>query len=357
MLQAPMKRPWQRVAGLVQGATRWNEWSESKLPLLLTALFYQALLAHSAADQALEPAALLGRFGVILAVACLGLAFGYALNDFADRDVDRRAGKASLLGALGPLAGGALVVGLAVAGVASLWLFYGQPLVIELGLLCYLVGAAYSLPPLRLKERGFLGLVVGAAAQGSVPALAIFAVFDDLGWEAALFGCLFLLVGLRWMLVHQLIDLGADRETGVRTYVADQGRERALWQLRRLVFPLEVACLGAVLVVMVGRLPAFGLLLLPYALYVGARILLAGGIRAAFSLEGYDRQPLADFYLVFWPLSLSVLLAIGQPWLFPVALMLVVWQRRPLARGMATLKRLIRVKLSPTRERTNTPLL
>lgn len=355
-----MKRRWQELPGLVQGLTRWNEWSESKLPLLLTALFYLALLALSSsgsapagrgtpAGQALEPAALLQRLGVILVVACLGLAFGYVLNDFADRDVDRRAGKPNLVGGLGPTAGGALLVGLAVAGVGSLWLFYGQPWVIELALLCYVVGAAYSLPRLRLKERGLLGLIVGAAAQGSLPALAIFAIFDSLGWEALLFGFLLLLICLRWMLIHQVLDLTADREAGVRTYVAQYGRESAQRQLRRLVLPMELACLGAVLVMMVARLPALGLLLIPYPLYVGARIVLAGGVRSAFSLDGYDRQPFADFYLIYLPLSLLLLLILSQPLLFPMAVVFVLLQRRSLRRAAAALQLLLRSKASWSR--------
>ncbi|MBA2446741.1 MAG: hypothetical protein H0V51_01810 [Chloroflexi bacterium] len=175
-----MKAVWQELPNLARGVTRWSDWFRSKVPLLLVAFSYHALLAN------LAPVAFAERLAAIFAFICLGYAFGYAVNDFADRDVDR------LAAAVAPL------IGLAAAGVATL----------------------YSLPPVRFKERGWLGLLVSAAAQRSLPALIIAATFDDLGWEAALFACLLLLIGLRWILVHQILDSPADLEAGVRTYVS-----------------------------------------------------------------------------------------------------------------------------------------
>lgn len=50
------------------------------------------------------------------------------------------------------------------------------------------------------------------------------------------------------------------------------------------------------------------------------------GSQSAFSLEGYARQPLADFYEIYWPLSLSLLLVISQPWLWPFPLVFILWR-------------------------------
>jgi 4-hydroxybenzoate polyprenyltransferase len=334
---------WRELPHLVRGATRWDQWAGTKVFLLLVAFYYQALLAEPAAGsgQALEPMALLQRFTTLLVFICLGYAFGYAVNDFADRRIDRLAGKPNLMGRLHPATASALLVGLGVAGVGSLWQFYGQPWVLQLVLVSYAVGMAYSLPPMRFKERGWLGPVVGAAAQRSLPALVIFAIFGNLGWEAALFACLLLLIGLRWMLAHQVLDLRADATAGVRTWVARTGREQALRLLRRLVFPLEAACLLAVLTAMVWRLPEFGLLLLPYVGWLGLRAYRRDDGGPAFSFAGYHRQPLADFYEVYWPLSLSLLLALRDPRLVLLLAVFVLWQRRYLARGVAAVLRLL----------------
>jgi 4-hydroxybenzoate polyprenyltransferase len=315
-----LKPVWRELANVARGVTRWSEWFSSKVPLLLVAFSYHALLAD------LAPSALAQRFAAILVFICLGYAFGYAVNDFADRDVDRRAGKPNVMGRLRPAAAVSLLIGLAASGIATLWPFYHQPRVLELVLVSYAVGTLYSLPPVRFKERGWLGLLVSAAAQRSLPALIIAATFDDLGWEAALFACLLLLIGLRWILVHQVLDVRADRATGVRTYVTQRGREQVLWQLHWLMFPAEVALLGAVLVTMVSRLPALGLLLVPYPLWVALQVYVRHGPRSAFSLEGYERQPLADFYEIYWPLSLSLLFVISQPWLWPFPLVFILWR-------------------------------
>jgi hypothetical protein len=109
--------------------------------------------------------------------------------------------------------------------------------------------------------------------------------------------------------------------------------------LRWFVLPLELACLAAVLAAMLSRLPTLGLFLVPYALWLGLWLYSGGGIRSAFSLEGYDRQPLADFYCVYWPLCLLLLLVLQQPTLWPLAAVFVLWQARFFFLAAAILRR------------------
>lgn len=90
-----MRPGWREIPSLARGVTRLREWSR-KVPLLLVAFYYHALLAD------LTPTALFQRFAAIFSFICLGYAFGYAVNDFADRDVDRRAGKPNVLGRFSP---------------------------------------------------------------------------------------------------------------------------------------------------------------------------------------------------------------------------------------------------------------
>jgi hypothetical protein len=66
---------------------------------------------------------------------------------------------------------------------------------------------AYSVRPIRLKERGVWGLLAAAVAQWSLP-LAVSAAQPG-GWLrplAWLLSALGLAIGLRWMAVHQLPD-------------------------------------------------------------------------------------------------------------------------------------------------------
>jgi hypothetical protein len=76
----------------------------------------------------------------------------------------------------------------------------------------------------------------------------------------------------------------------------------------------------------------------------------ARGGSPAFSFAGYgQQQPLADFYFLYWPLSLALLLALQQPALAPLAVLLMLWQRRPLLGGLALLRRLLTPRLGTPR--------
>lgn len=148
---------------------------------------------------------------------------GYAVNDAADHDQDLRAGKNagkaavpkahSLAAAVAFLSLGTVLV-LAVAnGTAARALAIGT----------VLLGVAYSVPPIRLKERGIWGVLAGAAAQRP----ALFLVWAaTLGARAALAVVLSLwlfFIGAVGILGHQLLDRRRDRTGSVRTFVLRNG--------------------------------------------------------------------------------------------------------------------------------------
>ena len=78
------------------------------------------------------------------------------------------------------------------------------------------------------------------------------------------------------------------------------------------------------------------------ALASGAWVALWRGTRAPYSLEGYDRQPLAGFYQGVWPIGAAVLLAVSRPALWPVGAAFLLWESRYLRLQLATAFRLLR---------------
>ena len=175
-----------------------------------------------------------------------------------------------------------------------------------------------------------MGLVAPALSQRSLLALAIGATFADLGWQDAVFALLLFFVGLRFILYHQLQDAWADEVGGVRTFVRARGTKQAYRLIPRLLLPLEVTCLVVSLAGMVRELPRLGLPLLLLVPWIG---LWVWRRRAdpAFRKETYDVRPLDDFYSVYWPLSLSVLLALQHPLLAILPAGHLLWHRRKLA--------------------------
>ena len=190
---------------------RWRDWFQSKLPFITAG----ALLLVPPDERPLT-------IVEMMVTVAFWAAFGYGVNDIADRPADGRAGKANQAAQISIAsrtlflmftAGGALTVCLVWASDAAAPAFVVAGLVMAL---------AYSVRPIRLKERGVWGLLTAAVAQWSLPILAVSAAQPG-GWLrplAWLLSALGLAIGLRWMAVHQLQDAAADRRADVRTYAS-----------------------------------------------------------------------------------------------------------------------------------------
>src|SRR5258706_35279 len=278
---------------------RWPDWSTSKLPFVGAV----ALLLAPPDSTAIQVLAIIGT------VLCWA-AFGYCVNDVADRGCDLRAGKFNRAANVSSLSWSLFLV-LTAGGSVALSLFWGGDLAAPAFVLGGLVLAvAYSLPPLRLKERGVLGLAAGAASQWVLPVLAISAA-QARGWSRPAAWCIALLglaIGVRWMAIHQLQDMIADRRAGVRTYASRGG---PVWPVLLGAFSAEVVLLAGALVLTWPRsLPAAVAL----AFWIGQQILLRpGGEPMREKLQGYDHAPLAEYYFLLLPAALALSRARSTP--------------------------------------------
>jgi 4-hydroxybenzoate polyprenyltransferase len=270
--------------------TRWREWAQSKLPFAAGAAL---LLAPGDVP--------LARLLLALASIAGWAAFGYAVNDVADLEVDRAAQKQNRARSMSravaiavPLVSGGLAIALSVAWGAD----GAAPRIVAAGLA---LSAAYSLPPLRLKERGVLGLVAAATAQWALPVLAVAAVArggwrTPAAWSGALLG---LAIGLRWIGIHQLADEAGDRRAGVRTFAVKGG---PVARLVGAAFAAELLLLALSLALTWPRS-------LPAAVALAGWVLLAEAPRLrrrplAARLRSYPDAPLRAFYFALLPLSL-----------------------------------------------------
>lgn len=288
----PMPVRWVQLA-------RWSDWSTSKLPFLGAG----ALLLAPSESTALEVLTIIGT------VFCWA-AFGYCINDVADRDCDLRAGKFNRAANVSA-ASWAIFLALTATGSVSLSLFWAADLAAPaLVLSGLLLAIAYSLPPLRLKERGAVGLVAGAASQWVLPVLAISAA-QTRGWSSPAAWCIAFLglaIGIRWMAIHQLQDTMADRRAGVRTYASRGGQ---VWPVLLGAFTAEVVLLAVTLVLTWPQsLPAGAAL----AFWIGQQIWLRPtGEPMRQKLQGYDHAPLAEYYFLLLPVTLALARARSSP--------------------------------------------
>ena len=154
--------------------------------------------------------------------------YGYLINDFADMELDLAHGKANTFH--GDSKGKARLI---VALFAFLSLLFGlrfidNPVFLLLWFLWALCATFYSIKPIRLKERGKMGLVVVVIAQRMLPILILFAAFHYDAWlEVSVLTIYVLFRGLSSDLNHQLEDYCRDTETRTQTYAVTAGLKRA----------------------------------------------------------------------------------------------------------------------------------
>ena len=268
------------------GLARWRDWVQSKLPFLAA---LTVLLSDTSTPRALA----------IVATVIAGAAFGYAVNEVADRSTDAPAGKRNAAAGLSVAEWLSFLVltGAGALGLSLLWApDAAGPILVAAGLGLAL---AYSIRPLRLKERGALGPAGAAAAQWAVPVLVVATAEPD-GWltpEAAAFALLGVAIGLRWMVVHQRRDAAGDARSGVRTWDAG-GRD--VTPLLGTLLACELVLLGAgVAWTWPDSVPVVA------ALGVCALDELRRG-RLVGRLKGYEAAPLTTFYFLALPVSLAV---------------------------------------------------
>ena len=187
----------------------------------------------------------------------------------------------------------------------------------------WVVFTLYSVPPARLKARGVAGAVADAAGAHLFPALlgalAVAAAWDrnpGAKW-LVLVGAWSLLFGLRGALWHQLGDAELDRRAGVRTPAAVAPR-RTRRIAERVLFPLELVALGALLVdagsvLALVALPVYGALELARARRRGVRLIVVQP-----QLGG--RIVLHEYATVFFPLAFLLACA----WRHPADLVVLV---------------------------------
>ena len=242
------------------GLLRFSLWWQHIVPPVLAAAY------SATAVGALPGGELLAMLPLFLA-SVVGIAgFGYFLNDACDIAADRAAGKANAAAARGPLTRAAILFGLLTVGLAPWSLLPRNPVNLTLLAMQLSLLTLYSVRPFRLKERGLAGVLADTLYGHLVPvAITLFTFFPQaagrLGSLAPGLATLVVLAlsckGLRNILLHQLGDRENDRRAGLRTFVLARGPVRVLALVNRLLLPLELGALAAVLVLLAPAAPVW----------------------------------------------------------------------------------------------------
>jgi 4-hydroxybenzoate polyprenyltransferase len=291
---------------------RANEWWEYKIVQIFAVVY--ATAAFSGID-----AVWLVLFLPLLMLALVpGAVFVSVINDLTDLEDDAAAEKPNRMKDVPRLLAVAIVSVCLIVGIAfSLFLD-------RISLICYL-GAwlsytLYSLPPVRLKNRGFAGVIADALGANVFPVLfsVSFLVYladavIDWTWFIVI-GAWSLMWGMRGIIWHQIKDAENDAISETRTFVRLSGESRAVKFVHFLIFPLEVIALTLVILLIAGAVPFAALILYLFVVWIRYTVW-----EIEFSLvksSGRYRIFLEEYYSMFLPLSLlfSALLTRTDAW-------------------------------------------
>lgn len=221
---------------------RWlraSDWWEFKL-LPVLAVAYAASLRAGETPADSVPALLW-----LLAALLPGAAYVSLLNDLTDRADDRAASKPNRLADVHQIFPSLVLALCLTAGLAWAWAWRSEPSIVATFAAGWIAYFLYSMPPIRLKTRGFPGLICDSIGANLVPALLAallvswhFSAPVSAPWLAAV-AIWALCWGLRGIIWHQIADASNDRIGGVRTWVARVGEDQAVRAARRLIFPIE----------------------------------------------------------------------------------------------------------------------
>lgn len=256
---------------------------------------------------------------LFFSIACVA-AYGHVINDIFDIESDGRAGKPNAIGRLSPRQRGLLCMALVGLGyLPTLAVNYSQSGYLLLAL-NYLWPTIYSVPGIRLKERGMAGVFCDAAGAHVTPTLFVLAVLSQPIVDASIDLMIFSAAALTWssvlgikgILNHQVADRENDRASGTVTLAtqAAPGQMERLLPRYNLFVELPASVAFVVIIYRVCPLAALGLTI--YCLVEALKYRLG----FQFALNGDPRSTRSsfpfvnDFFYYLWlPLSATLQLA------------------------------------------------
>jgi len=164
---------------------------------------------------------------VFLLFSIFSTTYGYLINDFADVKLDKTHGKSNTFSEDSKIKSISVIILFLILSIISGYNFVGNNTFLILWITWILLSTFYSLPPVRLKEKGVTGLVFVVFAQRLLPILLVFSAFSfTLFTEIILLSTYVFLRGLSSDINHQLNDIKYDTQTNTKTFAVKIGKKR-----------------------------------------------------------------------------------------------------------------------------------
>jgi len=316
----------------IPSIARSGNWWNSKIPPVFGLAFGAALVYRVSAWETLAYVV-----SILTTGMCAG-AYGHLINDIFDLEADRKAGKKNVLSSFSPWQRWAFVVITIVGGFLPAWVLHFSSISTGLLVAEYALPSIYSIPPFRLKERGWLGVLADASGAHIVPCLFVtslmaYAPSATRDFSAASFESMFYpaaavlwatAVGLKGIIMHELGDLESDLSAGVRTFAAQLDFAR-IKRGALMLFRIEIALFFLFCLVLSRLAPLVLLSALGFLLLTRVKV------REAPHVFGRDKvgkllMPLVwtsnPYYETYFAVAMGIHLGIRNPALLPIPVLL-----------------------------------
>lgn len=305
-------RPAQERRGAkISQTIRAVDWWEYKLSPTFATIYATAFLLD------LSIISLWALFFLVLVALVPGAAYVSVINDLTDLEDDLESNKNNRLAGRSRTFITVTLACCIVPGIAVAIYWRSDPLLLSLYLAAWAAFSLYSIPPVRLKTRGALGVLADASGAHLFPSLVVVVlVFRwrgdpiDLVWLSAV-GAWSLSFGLRGILWHQLSDLQNDERAGLRTFVR---RHKIAWPHALgnfVIFPVEIMAFAIILWRAGSRLAVA--LLCSYALLEWLRTRMWKMNLVIVAPKDRYHIVMHEYYEVFYPLALLLSSSMRYP--------------------------------------------
>ncbi len=249
------------------------------------------------------------------------LGFGYAINDYSDREIDKKIGKTNVMGELSNWKCLSILTLLVLGGVPFAAMIFSVPSLL-LFVFVYFWGAAYSVRPFRFKEKGVAGLLVSSLAQRTIPLLPLLSISKSYWPIVCICGLSGFLVGLRYILIHQYEDIENDQLTGTNTYV--KNHNHGISKMVYIPFAIECVLVLALELFFIKSIIGYAFALLCVVQTFITYHTIQHIYRKKYFLS-FICVPFEDMYNFYIPLSLLIGLACKNIiWVLPIAILVVI---------------------------------
>jgi 4-hydroxybenzoate polyprenyltransferase and related prenyltransferases len=276
---------------------RFTDWALSKIPMVCTV---GAALCLSEQQTSWQNVWNLLIFCFLFAPA--SAAFGFLINDLGDRELDALHRKRNTFTDLGNKKAAWVVIATAVLMLAATIPFWNRWEFLGLFFLWLLVTTAYSLPPLRMKERGAAGVAASTIAQSLLPIFIASTALTANGvtlWLLIPLALCSTVCGATLELAHQRYDRQRDSSTNTPTWAVRLGITK-FDRLYKFSLTMDRFAVGAVLTVLSvlafagGNLIGMVSIAVVFGLYLSSFVAVSLRDKNTFVDPYYGNRTLAD---------------------------------------------------------------